>query len=81
MKSLRTGVPVLMKLTLTEREETKVSKNTQEQMFEDLKKCPSGSLRPDFTKQTLEERFNEQWLNGISKWLVEQGWKKEEDEV
>ena len=71
----------LMKIHLWIKEETKVSKSTQEKMLEDLKKCPSGSLREDLTVQTLEERFNEQWLNGISKWLVEQGWKKEEDEV
>lgn len=59
MKSLRTGVQVLMKLTL--REETKVSDKT-----------------------LLEERltrFNELWLNGISKWLNENKWTKEEDEV
>ena len=58
-----------------------MSKSTQEQMLDDLKKCPSGSLRENFTVQTLEERFNEKWLNGIAKWLVENGWKKEEDEV
>jgi hypothetical protein len=48
----------------------------EEKMLEDLKKCPSGSLREDLTKQTLEERFNEKWLAGIANWLVENGWKK-----
>ena len=51
----------------------------EEKMLEDLKKCPSGSLRSDLTKQTLEERFNEKWLAGIARWLVENGWKKSED--
>ena len=53
----------------------------EEKMLEDLKKCPSGSLREDLTKQTLEERFNEKWLAGIAKFLAENGWKKDEEDI
>lgn len=33
------------------------------------------------TQEKIEERFNELWSNGISKWLTENGWTKKEDEV
>ena len=54
---------------------------TSQKMLEDLKKCPSGSLNEDLSVQTLEERFNEQWLAGIAKFIVENGWKKDKEDI